>query len=223
LATMVLCFSCQFNQSPNNEDKTIKGIDPVKVQEPRFFTSSEIQIIQRICTELNSKKELFNSLPDSIYSFKFHLNKTECSKAVSANVDFTAFISNANGENLEYVSNRNDTFRDVLTDDNAPAKYLCDQISANNIANTYTSSKTTYSYNVLVDDGYDRLEMVKSMKDENGISSIKTMEYIRFITNTSQASLKYMGVEKLRTRLTNCGNNYYSVQEQSFLNPVKGF
>lgn len=207
--------ACKMNAG-NESSTTTKGVGQINSQDERVFTSSEMKIIKSLCTNLKTKREYFTSLDDLTVRFKFKLDNVSCNKVSTSVAELNTRLSNTNSTYLEYYSDRTDYLKDVITDQTPGYQYLCDNVDAKNLNNYYSDSAYTYNFNILINQGYHRVEIVKSKMD-NGKSVTVTSEGIDFITETFQAPKNYFGMEKNRIKYSICSNGSIKSVSQSWL------
>jgi len=219
-ALLVFCtigFLTACKMDAGNENSTpTKGVGEINSKEQRVFSSSEMKIIKSLCTNLKAKREYFTSLDDMTVRFKFKIDNLNCNKVSTSVAELNTRLSNTNSTYLEYYSDRTDYLKDVITDQTPGYQYLCDNAEAKNLNNYYSDSSYTYNFNVLINQGFQRVEIVKSKMD-NGKSVTISSEGIDFITETFQAPRNYFGMEKNRTKYTVCSNGNIKSLNQMWL------
>lgn len=215
LSLIVTLSACKFNQEDDPE-KIITGIDGLQVPTLREFSGSEIEIAQRICTNIKKKREFFETLYHMTEKFNFNLELKSCEGTTPYfKGDFEAAISNVNPTYLEYSANRETYFRDIITDQSGGMKPLCDIAwSTVPVKNTITVGSYILSYNILINNGFDRVEISKQVKNDKGNWNLSGIETFEFISQKSQAATKFFGVEKERILKKNCdGKNFESIKQ----------
>lgn len=181
------------------------GIGPIVNPKERNFTASELVIGRRICGALKKKRELFEVLTNMQEKFRFKGELKNCESEYPHNInDFNASISNASSTDFEYVSIYSIYFRDVVTDKTGVMRTYCDAITgSDSVSNQILSGNSYIRMNLLISDGYDRVEIVKMDKN----SKILSTEGMNIITQKTQADAKFFGVEKERVLYTACANS----------------
>jgi hypothetical protein len=212
---VVLISACKMGQEVKEQET--KDVGGIKVQEGRVFSTTEMKIIKDVCGHLKAKREYFESIDDRSLRFNFSFSNLYCSGFKVVDVLFYALISNVNSTDLEYYSTKADILRNVITDQTTGVKYLCDNVEAKNLNNFYTEGTIQYSFNVLINQGYNRFEIIKSTIAKNGDKTPKVSEAIDFISNKNQGPTKYFGVEKDRTKNSVCPDGNISTTRQFFI------
>lgn len=215
---MFMSVSCKTENAKKDDQTPDQGNQPITVPQERSFTESETTIGKRICSSLKKKRELFETLTNMEKQFRFKAVQTDCGAVNPTNIsEFTAAISNASASEFEYVSSRSNYFRDVITDQTGVMKTYCDAFAGNGaVSNQTTNGSSIIRLNLLINNGFDTFEVVKMNKD----NSIVSTEAVAVINQTSQAGVKFFGVEKERVRYTRCSgavSKQYSVMRQTWL------
>ena len=218
LALILLTAACKM--TPNDQTETVnKGIGGINPESDREFTADEMKIIKDTCTKLAAKREYFNTLDDMKVRFNFSLEVSNCGLTVRKNSSLISVLSNTSSTDLEYyIPNRTDYLRNVITDQTAGYKYLCDNKDEKNVKNTSSDGSTFYAYKVYINQGYNHIELTRSVKDSAGTVTVKSAEAVDFITSTYQAPQKYLGMEKERIRNVMCADNRYYYTKQDWVN-----
>ena len=209
-------------------DKLVTKIDGLEVPSSRELTAAELVVARRICTNLKTKREFFETLYNNTEKFKFSVQVKACtdSKVSNASV-FEASIINASPTYLEYSANQTNYFQDIVTDQEGNTKVLCDSIFfGDHIQNTINVSTYQLIFNILINQGSDRLEISKLVKNAQGLWNLSGIETVDFVTQdpkTSNQDKKFFGVEKERTRRINCDGNNFSFMTQSWLGATTNF
>lgn len=220
ISTSVL--SCKLTQDVKDSQGS-KGVGTITIGSDRKLTPGEVGTAKTICSLLKKKREYFQTLQDMKTVFKFHIKNVSCSGAVTADEDFDAGVSNLSSE-LEYVADRVDYFRTVVTDQTTGIKNFCDSLTNPEVKNSYTEGRVNYLFAVGIQDGYYRLEMVKSSIDDKGVLTPKVSEGIELISSVFQGPQQYYGVEKLHEKNVLCSNGKsIATSEQTWLSKVKSF
>ena len=218
--------SCKINQELKNDNAEIEGVGGMKASPPRNFTPSELEIGRRICGNLKQKRLMFEGLPSDTEKFRFRGEVRNCFNNTANNSLFIASISNAGSSGVEYSSPGRavNYFKDVTTDQNGIMKTLCDSLLVSDaVANTILDSNFKYSINLLINDGYDSYELIKSQKNSSGNYKSISSEKISLISNTKQASAKFIGVEKARIRYTRCEGDQFQTLSQTWIEAITPF
>lgn len=221
---MLMSVSCKMEQS-KTDDKPDQGNQPIVVSTERNFTDSEVVIGKRICAALKNKRELFETITNMQEQFRFRGEAKECGEVNPSTIlEFPASISNTSTTDFEYVSTRVNFFRDVITDQSGVMKPFCDAFAKNGaVSNQITSGNNLLRLNLLISEGYDRIEIAKLNKDKSLVST----EAVSIITSTSQAGKKFFGVEKDRIRYSLCASatnaKQFSSVRQIWLSAITPF
>ena len=227
LAVMVLS-GCKVDGKKTPEEQT-GNVGPITVPKERSLTTAELTIGRRICSSLKHKREFFETLPDMQQQFRFRGELKNCENPNPYNVsEFNVSISNASSSNFEYIATQTRTnyFKDVVTDQTGALNLLCTNLSASdNVSNTMLSGSSYLIVNLIIADGYDRIEISKKSKDTSGNYAVVSAETIAVISQTSQADAKFFGVEKERVRYSVCSSNpkNFSYIKQSWVTAVTPF
>lgn len=218
LVLLSLIAACKMNQNDLSQNPT-KGIGEINTDSEREFTSDEMKIIKDTCNKLASKREYFNTLDDMKVRFNFSLETSNCGLTTKNNVSLATVLSNTSSTDLEYyIADRTDYLRYVITDQSAGFKYLCDNKDEKKVKNTSNDGSTYYGYRVFINQGYNHIDMTKSVKDAKGAIVLKSADAIDFVTSTYQGPQKLLGIEKEHIRNIVCDNNRYYYIKQTWLN-----
>lgn len=219
---LVVLSACKFNQQEDPE-KIITGIDGLQVPTSRDFSGTEVEIAKRICINVIKKREwIAGSFYPNQLKFKFNLELKSCEGTTPYYTgDFVAAISNVNPTYLEYHANKETYFRDVVTDQSVNMKPLCDHVLSYGQVKKNTMPMGNYilAYNVLINNGFDRVEISKQVKNDKGNWNLAGIETIEFISQKEQAETKFFGVEKERILKLkqNCGGEKFSSIKETWL------
>lgn len=221
---LIMSFGCKLNPS-NAPEAILTGIDGLHVPTAREFSISELEIAQRICNNLKKKRDFFETLYNMAEKFKFNLELKSCEGTTPYhNGVFEAAIANTNSTYLEYSANQENYFKDIVTDQSGAMKYLCDMaFRVGPVKNTIIVGTYTLSYNVLINNGFDRVEISKQVKTDQVNWTLAGIESIDFISQKSQAALKFFGVEKERILKKNCDGKNFSSAKQTWLEATTNF
>lgn len=219
-----LVFSgCKINQEMANKDTT-PDVGSITAPTARNYTSLELEIGRRICSNLKKKREFFETLDNAKEQFKFRAELRNCDNGLYNNDLFIAAISNANSTDPEYIAARETYFKDVVTDQSGVMKQMCEAlVKTNDVTNTAFNGAFKYTVNFLIADGYDRFELVKFKKKTDGSYSPLSAEGVSVISQKIQAPTKFFGVEKERVRFTVCDGKRFSTMKQTWVEPVTTF
>jgi len=222
LILIFIISSCKFQEVKVEDLKT--RIDGIEVQNTRDFSDLELQIARRVCTNLQKKREYFETLYNMTEKFKFIVETKSCGAKPSPGITFEAYISNTNSTYLEYSSNQENSFRDIVTDQNGQMKSFCDIIfKPNKVSNTINFNSYQLIYNVLINNGYDRVETAKQVKNIKGVWELVGIEAVDFISQKSQGPAKFFGVEKERTRKIYCDGTNFTSLKQTWIEATTNF
>ncbi|MFA6237780.1 MAG: hypothetical protein WC635_10670 [Bacteriovorax sp.] len=216
-------YGCKIKQ---NIDEKIppEGLGGITAPAPRNYTVNELEIGKRICSNLKKKREFFEGLSNEKEQFKFRAELRDCNNTLYNAELFLATISNANSTEPEYIALRDTYFKDVTTDQSGIMKSQCDLlIQSDVVANNIISGNYKYTINLMIDGGFDTYQVVKARKNADGSYGILSSESVKLISNSTQASLKFLGVEKDRVRYTACEGKKYSTVRQIWVEAVTNF
>lgn len=217
-------FGCKISQNLDVKDKEVTDIGGITSASPRNYTSSELEIGRRICSNLKKKREFFETLTNEKEQFRFRGQLSNCDQGVYSNSLFVASIGNANGTNPEYIAARDNYFKDVTTDQSGVMKTQCDSMNQSDVvANNILSGNTKYTINFLIADGYDTYQVVKAKKNSADSYEPLSSESVSLISNINQAPLKFLGVEKDRVRHTICDGKKYRTVRQVWIEAITNF
>ena len=160
--------------------------------------------------------------------FRFRGETKVCDNPNPFNMtEFTVAISNVSSTDFEYVAtvNRANYFKDVVTDQTGAMKMLCDNLAkSDTVSNKMLSGSSYLTVNLLISEGYDRFDVLKSSKDSAGNYRLVSTETISVITQKAQADEKFFGVEKVRIRNTTCPNSKdFSSLKQTWVSALTSF
>jgi hypothetical protein len=206
----------------------VEGIGGIEQPKERNYTASELTIGRRICSALKHKRELFETVTDMQEKFRFRGETKVCDNPNPFNMtEFTVAISNVSSTDFEYVAtvNRANYFKDVVTDQTGAMKMLCDNLAkSDTVSNKMLSGSSYLTVNLLISEGYDRFDVLKSSKDSAGNYRLVSTETISVITQKAQADEKFFGVEKVRIRNTTCPNSKdFSSLKQTWVSALTSF
>ena len=190
----------------------------------RLFINSELEVGRRVCAALKKKRVFFQSLYDRQEQFRFQGTLVDCQGTTTLDSSFIATIANASALEYSAINPRDNYFRDIITDQSAAINDLCISLTASdNVSNTVKSGSVKYTVNFLIAENFDRYDVRKELSDGKGGFTTAGAESISIITQASQASAKFIGVEKERTRLTSCGSSKFQTMKQSWKEALTGF
>lgn len=217
---------CKVSDVKVDEPKAIIG--PITAPKERNFTASELEIGRRICSALKNKRTLFDSVTNMQEQFRFRGELKNCDSAILyGQTEFTAAISNVSSTEYEYIAAtaRKNYFKDVVTDQNGAMKSLCDSLATtDSISNTVLSGSSYLAINLMISEGFDRVEVTKKAKDAAGNYNFVSAEGVSVITQKTQAAEKFFGVEKDRARYSACsGSKDYSTVRQTWVTALTSF
>ncbi len=215
--------SCKFSHKVESNNETII-IDNMTFSKERPFIKSELTIGRRVCAALKSKREFFQTLYDRQEQFRFFGTVLDC-KGVS-NLDSLFIASIANNSSLEYsaIFPRDNYFRDILTDHSGALNDICLNLqSTDNVLNTVKMGSVRYTVSFLIADNFDRVDTLKEINNSAGGYAPTGAESVSVITQSNQAATKFFGVEKERTRYTNCDGRLVPTMKQSWKEAVTRF
>jgi hypothetical protein len=200
------------------------SVGEISIQDGRAFSNYEMGIIKALCNNLENKRKFLSANEDLSIKFGFNLSTTNCSLVDYEARDLQIKVSKVNDTEFKYLANFKSGFiEDVITDKSDVFKYLCDNKDAKKLNNYYYDSKNEmYSFNVLINQGFHRVEYIKSVLDNGGVRVPKVAEGIDFLSETYQTSkIEFFGVEKERTRYKQCttGANV-STHSQTWLKEI---
>lgn len=217
-------FGCKISQNLDVKENEVTEIGGITSANPRNYTVSELEIGRRICSNLKKKREFFETLSNEREQFRFRGELSNCDRGVYSNTLFVASIGNANGTEPEYISTRDNYFKDVTTDQSGVMKTQCDLMNQSDVvANNILSGSFKYTINFLIADGYDTYQIVKAKKNATAKYDALSSEVVSLISNIKQAPLKFLGVEKDRTRHTLCDGKRYRTTRQVWIEAITNF
>ncbi len=213
--------ACKMNKDVGAQnDVQQEGMGAITAGRTRAYTASELTIARRICSNLKNKREFFETLSNGAEQFRFRAELRNCDNNIYNKDLFTVSIVNANGTDSEYSSNRENYFKDVVTDQSGILKTTCDSvIQTDNVNNVVYNGNFKYTVNFLIADGYDRYEITKSQKNSDGSYTSISSEAASIIgKKTPSTPVKFFGVEMDRVRYTRCesSSNRFSTTRQTW-------
>lgn len=217
---------CKLNQNiANDKPAAISGVGGITVSDEREYTNSELEIARRICSNLKKKREFFETLTsDKPLQFRFRAELRNCDDNIYNTDLFVTTVSNANSTEPEYIANRENYFKDVVTDQSGIIKKMCDAfLQSDKVSNAMESNNFKYSINFIIADGFDRVDITKAQKNAKGGYDTLSSESVSVISNKSQIDKKFLGVEKERVRYTVCGNKKFQTLKQNWIESVTKF
>lgn len=224
LSLSATAFGCKLNQQTKDADQTVTDLGGIKAGSPRNYTSSELEIGRRICSNLKKKREFFETLSNEKEQFRFRAELRNCDNGIYNNALFVASISNANSTEPEFIAARETYFRDVTTDQKGVMKNLCDAfVQSDVVSNNIISGVYKYSINFLIADGFDTYQVIKAKKNTAGSYDTLSSEAVSLISNKNQAPPKFIGVEKDRIRYTLCDGKRFSTVRQTWVEAITNF
>lgn len=225
IAIFLSASACKINENVVSEkDKEVIGIGGIQVPPPRNFSASELEIGRRICSNLKSKREFFETLTHEKEQFRFRAELRNCDNNVYNSSLFIAAISNANSTDLEYSANRSNYFKDVVTDQSKILKNICDTVVQSDVvSNNILDGSYKYVINLMIAEGFDTYQITKAKKNPNGQYDSISSESVSIISNKNQASAKFIGVEKERIRHTMCDTKRFQSIKQTWVEAITSF
>jgi hypothetical protein len=194
------------------------GIGNFQINPDQAFTSSQIRIIKNICNNLKDKREVFNGYKDLEKHFKFHVEILACNGITIFKNDIDTVLSNTNSTDLEYFADfRNDYLKNVITDQTPGIKLLCDNVDAPNLKNVFYDSHISYSFDVLIKSGFNRLIMIKSLQDNSGKFIPKVGDGIDFFTYARPGETTILGMENERMHSQFCTDGKLIITTQALI------
>ena len=221
-------YSCKISSGKQDSPLSKDGIGEIKDVEVRNYTPSEIVIGRRVCAALVKKRHLFEVLEDMKEQFRFKAELKNCNFDQAYNqAEFTANISNASASEFEYIArNRPEYFKDVVTDQTGATRLLCDALDkSETVSNQFLTGSSYLTINILIQDGFDKLEILKKNNDGKGNYKLVSTEAITFFTMKNQVAEKFLGVEKERVRYLKCADkpDQSSYVKQTWLSALTAF
>jgi hypothetical protein len=228
LLVMLTTTSCKISGNKSDSPAPKDGIGEIKDVETRNFTPSEVIIGRRICASLVKKRHLFEVLENMKEQFRFKAELKNCLLDQPYNLaEFVASISNASASEFEYVArNRPDYFKDVVTDQTGAARLLCEALEkSETVSNQFLTGSSYLTMKILIQDGFDKLEILKKNSDGKGNYNLVSTEAITFFTMKNQVAEKFLGVEKERVRYLKCADkpDQSSYVKQTWLSALTAF
>lgn len=225
LISILFVSGCKASKNLGEQAESIDGLEQPK---ERNYTESELTIGRRICSALKNKRELFETVTNMQERFRFKGETKACDNPNPYNIsEFTVAVSNVSSTNFEYVAitSRANYFKDVITDQEGVMKIICDNLSNSEaVSNTILSGSSYLSVNLLIDDGYDRFDILKRSKDSASSYKLVSSESVWLFTQSSQVDKKFFGVEKIRVRNSTCPNSKdFSSLKQTWVSALTSF
>lgn len=219
--------SCKGTQTEGSSAKKgDEGLGGLTVPGERNYTEAELIIGKRICAALKNKREFFEKLKDQQEQIRLRGENRNCDQNIFNRAEFVVKVSNASANDLQYVAvNRINYLSDVITDQSNAIKNLCDNLSVTEtISNTSLNGSSYLIINLLISNGYDRLEITKKTRDAAGNFPLVSMEGVNFFTQKSQINEKFLGTEQERIRYVACsGSKNSSYIKQNWLTAITSF
>lgn len=203
------------------------GIGSIEEPPQRNLNQNELQIAQRVCLSLKSKRLSLEASPGAI-AYYFNLEQRDCRNKIVGTEQFIANIVLL-GTELEYsVSGVSNYFVDVVTDKTQSITQLCESVlDLSTVLNTKKISNTTalldklYTVQFSVsDNSYDTLQVTTRIKNANGSYMPFNSAEIKIATNETQLGAKFIGVEKERSHYIACNGLEFSTVKETWLNAV---
>jgi|GEM_PF-758302 len=228
MATVLFIGACKISSSDFDKNKVKEDtkVGEIKIQKERNLSLLEKEILLRVCTQTKKKRELFESLDYLKERVVFNRNNRDCDGGVIGLGDFEVSLDNSSPREMVWSNDFAGYFiKDIVTDTSTNLRTFCEVVSKDiniEIKNSWVTSNIKTVINVLIDSGYDRVEFVHSVKkkDEYKASSAEGMT---FFTQSVQAPLKMMGMEKSRSRYTLCENGRTAYYKQDLMRLLTKF
>lgn len=224
--------ACEITSKANQAQTKGFLFPSVANQNERMLDDSEKEIGKRVCQALRKKRLHYETLSNNAHAFGATYAFKNCDQTKLSNeLNFSVVLDNSNVVDMEYRSKDNDNnFKDVLTDQSAYLKTICDEFDkkTEKISNTVRSNLVAYTIHFkTINKGaiYDRLEMTKKVQPVgSNVLTVQSAEAFEIYSRTGQAEEKFMGVEVYKERYTSCGDNKnYSFYKETFTKPLTSF
>lgn len=223
VSVAVIFSSCKLDTKKNNQDNnSVSENTNITVPKERTYTNSELEIGRRICSNLKTKRKLYDELVASASTstpkkFRFRGELKNCeSPTPYGNATFLAGITQVTTDYEYQVTDREAHFPDVITDQSGVMEIMCDNLIKDNVNNYFLSGNSTLLVNFLIQEGFDRFEVIKKTKGE-----ITSLEAVMIFTQPNQTASRYMGVEKERIRYTTCADKRkFAYKKQTWIEEV---
>ena len=221
---IIILWSASCKLSQNLDEESEARIGNLVFSKERTFIKSELDIGRRICRSLKQKREFFQTLYDRQEQFRFQGTLVNCQGTTTLDTPFVASISNASALEYSSTTTRENYFRDIVTDQSAGINDICvSLLASDNVSNTVRLGSVRYSINFLIAENFDRYDVRKELSDGRGGFTTSGAESVSVFTQSSQASAKFIGVEKERTRLTSCGSGKFQTMKQTWKEALTNF
>ena len=219
---------CKGNEAltANNNANGNGGLGGLTIPEERIYTGDELVIGRRICSAPKTKREFFEKLRDQQEQVQLRGENRNCEQTVFNSTEFIVKVSNASSNELEYIAlNRSNYLNDILTDQSSALKRLCDDLNvSNSVSNTSLNGSSYLIINLLISNGYDRMEISKKTRDASGNYPLVSIEGVNIFTRENQISKKFLGAEQERIRYVACpGTKNSSYIKQNWLTAITSF
>lgn len=198
----------------------------IVADETRNYSTSELEVGRRICANLKKKRLFFEKLDNNAEKFRFRGEITACDGSVWYNTEFDASVTNSNSTEPEYESTRdaNIYFKDVATDQSGIMKSMCETlIQSDSVPNVLYSANYRYSIKLLIADGFDTYQIIKSQKNASGNYDKLSGESVALFSQKNPGETKFYGVEKERFRNTVCEGGKVKTVKQTWLRALTDF
>ncbi|MDO9183938.1 MAG: hypothetical protein Q7U04_16095 [Bacteriovorax sp.] len=222
LVCLIFSASCRLSQKLGSSADN-SGVGAMRFPGPRNLVDSELKIGRRMCTALKQKQDHFQTFDDRTEQVKLQASFVDC-KNIKSSETFIATISKISGLQYSAIPERENYFRDVVTDQTSALATICSSVpSSDNVSNTVIIGLVKYTVVFLIENNFDRVQIKKEISDSRGNFSLSGAEAISVITNGSQAEARFMGVEQERTRLTSCEGNIFKSMTQTWVQALTHF
>lgn len=229
---LVFFGACKIEQDPKRRGGEAFIFPSMSNTAERMLTSDEVVSAKRICSSLKKKRIYFETLSNNTHSFRAAYATKSCTQSIlGTEKAFVVTLDNSNPVDMEYRTTDIDfNFKDVLTDQSAFVKTLCEDLEKDvtKVSNTVRSNLVSYTFTIKsVNKGmiYDRLEILKRVPASTGSSlTVQSGEAYEFYTKSGQAEEKFMGVEVFKERYAVCENpELFSAYKETFTKPLTSF
>lgn len=208
----------------SSKDKDYTGIGAYEEPIQRNLNKDELQVANRICSSLKTKRLSLEALVDKV-DFNFSIEKRSCKNIVTESKKFSAKIRMISGD-LEFSSEDElDYFTNVITDKTDFFHSLCEQVldtstalESKKISNFIIESNKLFKFSLVVnEDSFDTFQVITRTQNSKGAFDLARFEEVAIATNASQLGNNNIGVEKIRRELTPCSGSEFSTKQETWL------
>jgi hypothetical protein len=207
------------------KEKDYTGIGAYEEPAQRSLTKDELQMANRICTSLKSKRMALEPLADKMV-YHFSSEKRNCKNVLIESKKLSAIIRMISGD-LEFSSEDEvEYFTNVITDKTDFLRTLCEQVldtttalDQKTISNFTIHSNKLFKFSLIVSsDSFDVFQVMTRTQDAKGAFIPTSFEEIVIATNVSQLGANNIGVEKNRSELIPCAGGEFTTKKATWQN-----